>query len=239
MKTANEASPGLYTAGVVCAAVIILVYLFEIVLVVLKGAPPVTVDQWFALFRDDRILGVLRAFALDVVAVSLKVPVFIALFFFLRDTRAPYPTLVLAMVLASIGVAAYLASNVTFSMLFLSDQASAAGNAAQESELLGAGRAMLAVYNGTGPYAAFSLLAIASILMSVAMLKSGVFGTAAAVVGIMGNALELSLPPEFPLLPLQTGIVVIGLGGILIIVWYLFVILKLWPAASYRRLNGG
>ena len=44
-------------------------------------------------------------------------------------------------------------------------------------------QAPMSVYNGTGPFVAFNLFAIAGILLSVLMLNSGVFPKYAAIGG--------------------------------------------------------
>ena len=214
---------GLFRTGAISAAVVVLIYLFELLLVILKGPPPTTVDQWFAVLKDGRSLGILRSFALDIAAITLLAPRNVALYFFLRKAVGSNSALVIALVLSLIGIAVYLASNVTFSMVSLSDQLTSAATEAQRSQVLAAGQALMSVYNGTGPFVAFNLFAIAGILFSVLMLKSAVVPKFAAIVGIVGNAFDLGLPPEIPLFSFQVTLALIGVGGVLVIVWNIFI----------------
>ena len=78
---------GIYKIGAVSAVIIVLVYLTELVVVVIYGLPPVTVEGWFTSFQNNRLVGLIQSFALDIIAVSFHVPLYIALFFFLRQTK--------------------------------------------------------------------------------------------------------------------------------------------------------
>ena len=218
---------GLYKIGAGSAIIIVLVYLIELVVVVRYGLPPGTVEGWFSLFQSNRLVGLIQSFALDVIAVSLHAPLYIALFFLLRQSKKGYATLILAAIFAFIGLAVYFASNITFSMLYLSDQFASAATEAQKSQILISGQTLLAIYNGTGPFIAFLFNAVAGILVSVVMLQSHVFARTIAIAGIVGNALELGLPPSIdPPFFLQIDPILIGLGGVILIFWYIAIAVK-------------
>ncbi len=149
---------GLYRIGAVSALIIVLVYLIELVVVVVYGLPPSTAEGWFALLQRNRLVGLIQSFAMDIIAVSFHAPLYIALFFLLRQTKKVYSTLILAVVFAFIGIAVYFASNITFSMLYLSDQFASATTEAQKSQILTSGQTLLAVFNGTGPLSLISFM---------------------------------------------------------------------------------
>jgi hypothetical protein len=219
---------GLFRVGAFCACAIVLIYLFEIILVIVKGFPPSTMAEWLGILQASRSVGILRTFAPDIIAIALKAPLYIALFFLLRKAERGYPSLVISVALAFIGMAVYFATNVTFSMLSVSDQLASVTSEAQKSQLLAAGQALMSIYNGTGPFVAFAFFSIAGILLSIVMLHSGMFGRTAAILGIAGNALELGLPPAIdPPFFLKVDPVLIAVGGVLIIAWYLFIIIRL------------
>jgi hypothetical protein len=225
----NRDWSGLYKIGAGSAAIIVLVYLIELVVVVRYGLPPGTVEGWFALFQSNRLVGLIQSFALDIIAVSLHAPLYIALFFLLRQPKKGYATLILAAIFAFIGLAVYFASNITFSMLYLSDQFASAATEAQKSQFLISGQTLLAVYNGTGPFVAFLFNAVAGILVSVVMLQNHVFARIVAIAGIVGNALELGLPPSIdPPFFLQIDPILIGLGGVILIFWYIAIAVKFY-----------
>lgn len=215
---------GILVAGAVSAGIIVAVFVAEIVVVAFKGFPPTTVAEWFAVFQASRGVGLLRTFALDVAAVSLHVPLYLALYFALRSQTRRQGLLVTAVLLALIGVAVYLATNTTFSMLWLSDRYAAALTDAERSRLLGAAEAVLATCNGTGPFAAFALYSVAGILISVLMLRAPSFGRVLAILGIIGNALELGLPPSIdPPFFVKVDPLLIAAGGVVIVVWYVLI----------------
>jgi len=227
---------GLFATGAISAFVIVLMYLAELIVVLLKGFPPTTVEGWFSVLQSNRSIGLMRTFALDIIAIGLKAPLYLALYFLLRQVRQAYPSLILAVVLAFIGMAVYFATNTSFSMLSLSDQLSMATNDAQRSQILAAGQALFSIYNGTGPFVAFAFFAIAGILLSIVMLESGIFGKTVAIIGIIGNALELGLPSEIESSTfLKIDPVLIAIGGVLIIIWNIFIGLKLLQKASEKQ----
>jgi hypothetical protein len=225
---AQSPNAGIYTAGAVSALIIVLVFLVEMIAVAARGLPPTTVEDWFSVFQAGRGSGLLRTFALDVVAVSMHIPFYLALFYILKGRGNREGLLLTAIVLAVVGVAVYLGTNTTFSMLSLSDKYAAATTEAEKAKLLSAGEAVLAVYNGTGPFAAYALYAVAGILVSVIMLLGKTFSRIVGVLGIVGNALELGLPPS-----LDSGFFMkidpflIAAGGVAIIVWYAMVAVRL------------
>jgi hypothetical protein len=224
---------GLFRMGGISAIIIVLVFFLEMVVVVKNGFPPTNIQDWFSLFQSNRLVGILESFALDIIAVAFHAPLYLALYFLLRKSGKGYSTLVIAVVFALIGMAVYFATNISFSLLYLSDQYSLATTEAQRLSILSAGNTLLALFNGTGPFAAYALYAIAGILISIVMLKSGVFNKTTAIIGIIGNALELGLPPSIdPAFFLIIDPVLIGIGGVFLIVWYCLISVKLFQQSG-------
>ncbi len=68
-------------------------------------------------------------------------------------------------------------------------------------------------------------------MISVVMLKVPGFGKVAGITGMVGNALELGLPPSIdPSFFIKIDPFLIGIGGVVIIVWYALVALRLVAA---------
>ena len=63
--------------------------------------------------------------------------------------------------------------------------------------------------------------------MSVAMLRSGIFPRAVAILGIAGNVFDLGLPSEVPLFSMGVAVLLVGIRGVLIIAWNVFISVKL------------
>lgn len=220
-NTENREWAGLFKNGAISAAAILLVYIIELVIIPVYGLPTSTVEAWFAALQKNRLAGLIQTFGLDIVAEIFHAIFFVALFFLLKQAKKLTATLIIASVFAGLGLAVYFATNITFSMLYLSDQFATAATEAQKSQLLTSGQTFLAVYNGTGPFIAFLLLALASILFSIVMLRSQVFAKWVAILGINGFTLELGLPPSInPAWFLQIDPFLVGLGGVILLFWY-------------------
>lgn len=234
----NQDWRGFYRIGAISAAIIVLIYIIELVVILSFGLPPTSVANWFAVLQRNRLVGLIQTLALDLIAVAFHAPLYLALFFFLRDSRKLSTTLLVSVLFALIGIAVYFASNVTFSMLYLSDQFASAATEAQKAQILNSAQTFLAIYNGTGPFVAYFLYAIAGILVSIVMLRGHLFARWIAIAGIVGNALELGLPPSIdPAFFLQIDPILIGIGGVILIVWYIAIAVKLFGISQRGRMD--
>jgi len=220
---------GLFKMGALSAIIIVLVYLAELVVIVFYGLPPSTAAGWFALLQRNRLTGLIQTFALDVIAVTFHAPLYVAFFFLLKRNAKSYSTLILAVVFAWIGIAVYFASSTTFSMLYLSDQFASATTEVQRSQILTSGQTLIAVFNGTGPFIAYFLYAVSGILVSIVMLQTHIFSKVVAIAGLVGNVLELGLPPSIdPAFFLKIDPFLIGIGGVVLLFWYLAIAVKFY-----------
>lgn len=231
--TSYSAWKNLYRVGGAAALAMLVIYLVELVVVITVGLPPTTVEGYFALFQNNRSVGLLRSFSLDIIATFLHGPLFIALFFALRRNLKTYSALVIAMILAFIEMAVYFTSNTVFSLLYLSDQYTTAASDAQRSMFLTAGQTMLAINNGTGLFMAFTLYAVAGLIISVIMLRSNTFSKVTAYAGIIGNVLQLGPPPGYgPAIFFKIDPILIGIGGVFLMVWLFLIARRLFQLGS-------
>jgi hypothetical protein len=230
-KTAKSAWKPLYRIGGAAALLAGVFYVIEIIGVIATGPPPLTVIGWFTLLQHDRLRGLFDLFLLDLVVTALFVPMFLALYVVLR--RANPSLMALATILAFVGIAVYFASNTAFSMLSFSDHYAAATTAAQRAQFLAAGQVALTGLNtgqGTGVYVAFTLNAIAGVLISAVMLRSTIFSKVTAAVGLVGNVLEIGLP-GVPV-PFAVAFALVGIGGVLLVIWYILIARRLFLLAQ-------
>jgi hypothetical protein len=232
---ADAASMPLYRVGGVAALMIAVFFLIELMGVIATGLPPSTVIGWFTLIQHDRLRALFDLFCLDMLAMTLSVPLFLALYAALR--RASPWFMALATVLAFVGIAVYFASNTAFNLLSLSDYYAAATTAAQRSLFEAAGQAALAGITSSpgsslGIYMGFTLPAIAGLIISVVMLRSTVFSKATAFVGILGNVLQFGPPSQFvPASWDSFFVVLVGVAGVVLVIWYVLIALKLFQLA--------
>jgi hypothetical protein len=233
-ETDVRASSTFLKAGAASLAVIVLMFLAELIVVVVWGLPPVfgTAQAWLEVLHRNRFLGIVQTFGLDIVAVAFHAPLYVAFYFLLRSSPKGTGTLLLALVFSFVGIAVYFATNPTFSMLYLSDKLYAADEAAR-ARVLASAETLVAAWNGTGPIVATNLYGIAGILISVVMLQSRKFRIVMPILGIVGNALQLG-PPVSLLPPLYLSIdpILVGAGGFLLIVWYVALAIRFWKEAN-------
>ncbi len=197
-----------------------------------------TVSGWFALLRDNRLLGLAYLNFFDIVDYALLGLMFLGLYAALR--RASQSIIVIATALGLVGIAVYFASNTAFSMLSLSDQYASTSSEAQRAMLLAAGQAVLAinspgaVFQGTGIYMSFLLLAVAGLLISIAMLQSELFGRVTAYIGILACVLDLVYCITFALAPALTAYL-LSAAGLLLMIWHISIGLKLLQLERFER----
>jgi hypothetical protein len=187
-ETADSHRHWLYRIAGAAALITVVIVLLEIIRFFV-WPPPSTVVGWFALFQNNKLLGLLSFELLIVVSNVLAIPVYLAFYIALR--RASVSFMAIATALGLVGIAAIFAARPIFEMLYLSDQYAAATTETQKAMFLAAGEAMLAIFNGTAAQVNYVLAAIALLTISVVMLRSSVFSKVTAYVGIITNVLAL------------------------------------------------
>jgi hypothetical protein len=175
-------------AGGAAALTIVGIMVIQII-VFIVSPPPSTVLGYFTLFHQNGLLGLLSLDLLYLVDNALVVLLYLALYMSLRRVSPSFMAIALA--LGLVGIAAYFASNTAFEMLSLSNQYTAATTEAQRSLLQASGQAMLAIYQGTAFDAYYLLNAVATLLISVVMLRSNNFGKVTAYAGMAAGFLML------------------------------------------------
>jgi hypothetical protein len=170
---------GLYKIGGVTALVLVAIPLVQ--LVVFAVAPPPLeggAAEWFTIFQENAILGLLGFEILLVVYSLLSVALSLTLFVVLRPSARTLSALFLASSL--IGAVAFVTARPAFEMLYLSHQYTTATTEAQRAVILGAGEAMIATFHGTAFLVSYILGSVTGFLIGAAMLRVRVFGRATA-----------------------------------------------------------
>jgi hypothetical protein len=106
-------------------------------------------------------------------------------------------------------------------MATLSDRYAAATTDAQRVTTLGAGEAMLAMWQGTAFQIAYLLGSIAGILLGVVMLHSGVFGKPTGWLAIAANTVGLGLYVP------RVGVFIAVFSVVFLEAWYLLLARRL------------
>ncbi|MCX9009690.1 MAG: DUF4386 family protein [Candidatus Methanoperedens sp.] len=190
-ETGDPAWKSLYRVGGT-AAFIAAVFIPIQIIVFIIHPPPGTVIDWFTLFQNNRLLGLLDMDLLLIVDLVLMTLVLLALYAALR--RASQSFMAIAATLGFLGIAAYFASSTAFNMLSLSDQYATATTDEQRAMFLAAGQAMLAIWTGTAFVVGYILEGVALLIIAVVMLRSTLFSRVTASVGILLGVMSL-VPP--------------------------------------------
>lgn len=180
----------LYRMAGAATFIMVLIIPLQIIVYMTWQIPESALDS-FLLFQDNKLVGLLVFELPYLVSNVLSIALFIALYTVLRKVN---PTIVaIATTMGLISVAIVFNARPGFDLLYLSDQYTAATNAAQRAMYLAAGEAKLALINGTAQQAHYILGSIAFLLISIVMLSSEKFNKTTAYMGIVANTLAFGI----------------------------------------------
>lgn len=242
LTTVDSTWRSLYRVGGAAALLCALMYVITLVIYVpanIASPPPTTVLEWFDVFAVSPVTGLFYLGLGDVIIMLLWGPMALALYAVLKSTNPPWSLIATAFVF--VGMAVFIATNSSFSMLSLSQEYAAAATETEQASLLAAGQAMLAVTRGTGHlYTGMQLVWIAGLVLSIIMLRSkafskatawvGIIGLGLLVVGIIGGAHYTSTGEISGVQEVIVAVQYIG-GGLLSLAWYILVGLRLLKIA--------
>lgn len=212
--------------------------LIPIEIIVLTVWPlPTTVMGYLTLFQSNNLIGLIDAYLLEVVAYVLMVPMFLAIYLALRRVNGGY--IVLATILAIMGITVFLATNNPFSMLSLSRQYAAATTEAQKTMILAAWQAILVNTNQRavgGFNMGFFLISVGGLLISAVMLRSNIFSKATAYVGTLAFAISFSDYVRIIVAPsaLTLTLIIALTSAVFLIIWLILVGRRLFQISSFQ-----
>ncbi len=235
--TPDPAYTNIYRAGAIAAVLIVLAGLTDIFIMFLPvagigtGTAPGlrTVVEWFTLLQSQWFVTMRDMGLLNMLTISCSVVVYFALFGMHRRTHPQAAAL--ALILACLGAAIYVANNTALPMLTLSRQYAAAAGEAQKALWAAAGQALLAREDLTaGAFPGFFFAEIAGLLMAGVILRGRIFRHWEAWVGMLGTACLLFFNICAAFIPsLYDHVMLIfgAGGGLLNLVWYVLVARRL------------
>lgn len=159
------------------------------VLVFIANPPPSTITEWFALFHQNALIGLLDSDLMMLASFVLMGVIYLAFYGALRRTNEPF--MLLALIAGVTSVVTYVAVNPAFSMLALSSRYAASSSAAERSQLVAAGQAVITNWQGSAFDVSYLLAAIATLIVAVVMLRSTIFGRTTAIFGLLVGILGL------------------------------------------------
>lgn len=225
--------------GGITALLTVMTALSEILITFLPGGYTTanTVTEWFALLQNNPFLGLRNLGLLNIMMMTLSIPMVFTLYWTHRKTSPQAAAL--SMILSFIGVSVFYATNRAFPMLALSAQYTAAAGEAERMVLEAAGQAMLSVGQShtPGTFLAFLFSEIAGILMGLVLLRGKQFNSAAAIAGMLGYGFLLIFEVLSSFVPSSHNAILIPAmtGGLLNITWYILVALGLFRLGKLDR----
>ncbi|MDR3772260.1 MAG: hypothetical protein P4L26_02865 [Terracidiphilus sp.] len=216
------------------AALLLIVYsLATMVQLVVLGGQPASAAQAFDLLEHHRVVGLLRLDLPTVAVMPLYYLLFLGLFAALRKTDAA--NALLSTVLAFAGLTMLLSTPTALSMIPLSDKFAASISDAARNQLLAAGEAIMAadIWHATGAILGGVLVQCGAVLISVVMLRGGVFSKTTAWLGIVMHGLDLAHIVGGQFLP-GAGVVLMAIAGPLYPVWFFLVGRRLLRLAAIK-----
>jgi len=184
---------------------------------------PYTSAEWFELLQTNPFVGLSFLAVFDLANYFLEGMIFLALAAALWQVGKSRAALALASAL--VGIAVSFATNISLSMMALSQHYAAASTEAQKASLLAAGQALLAfnspmtTFPGTGTYLTWLLVALAGLAFSSLLLRSN---RAAAIVGLLASGCDLLFCMTFAFSP-TLQIILMSFGGAFWMIWHLLV----------------
>jgi hypothetical protein len=225
-RSADARWRGLFLAGA-AGAVLTAACIPLQVLLFIAWPPPASreVADWFLLFNENPLRGLLSMDLVMMVEQVLLVPVIVSLWVLLR--RGNGSLMLLGATLWLAGGFLFLGSNTAFEMLSLARGYGAATTEAAQGSYLAAGQGMLASYldMGTGFVFGYVISSIGGLLAGVAMVRTAGWRATGRVL-LAGTALGLCI-----FLPV-VGIPLSLLSVLVLVAWYALVAVRLGRAAN-------
>ncbi len=188
VATADSRWKSLYRVGGVAILLTLGLYLTELIGFAVMAKPfPTTMNEWFSLFQESKLLGLFYLNALDMISIALMGPMFLALYMALRQDNETW--MIVGVFFVLIGIPVFIATRApSLTVLTLSDQFAAATTEVQRTQILIVGDAV-AQGQPTTQTVGFLFIAAAVLIISVIMLRGTIFGKITASVGILASVI--------------------------------------------------
>jgi hypothetical protein len=232
VEAADKSLKGLYRLGSMAALAVLLLALGDIIISFGGGdvnPDTLTAIDWFTLFQDSRLLGLRLLGIINIISLTVSIPLYFSLYAVHRKICNTYA--VLAMILYLIGASIYISNNAAIPMYVLSSKYMAASTDVHRTLLAAAGEAIIA--KGAdftpGSFIGFFFTEIAGIAFSYIMLRGRVFSKAAAYFGILGFVFLTVFTIWLTFIPVffEIAMVIAMVGGLSSMVWNVLVARRL------------
>jgi hypothetical protein len=233
ISPADSSNRTIYRIGGTVCIILIAYSLATILLLLIIGSPPASVEDCFKMLHDNRVTGLLRLDILTIFILPLYFPLFISLYIALKKTDNGLVTLGTIIVFS--GLTLVLATPSVFSFLDISDKFAKATSDIQKNNLIAAGESILAsdMWHGSGARIGGLLLQTGALIISIVMLRTNVFNKLTAITGIVTHGLDLMHIIAGFFLP-SLAAIFMAIAGILYLIWFPQIGLRLFKLKSIK-----
>ena len=235
----SEQWNNIYMLGFITTLIVIFLTVADIIVGTMLGGDlsliPKTAVERFAQFQSNWLLGLYNLDMLNLVAAIIMIPTYFALY--TAHRRVTNGCIKLSLVIFAVGTAVFISNNAALPMLELSRNYASAATEGQRYLLAAAGEAMLArgTHGSPGAFLGFVLSTIASIVLSIGMLKGKIFSKTTAYLGISGGVLLLAYLVSVTFVPNVKNMAMLfsAPGGLLSLAWIIMFAIKLFKLGHH------
>lgn len=221
-----------YRIGAISVFLAVITMLSEIFLTTLPDGARVqlSISEIYEMYNRNWFMAMRNMGLMNIIATSLMIPVFFALYGLHRET-----THVLAGISLITGIISYIifmSDNVSFAFLELARKFITTATEAENTVLIAAGEALFAkgASHTPGTFPGFFWGELAGILFSIVIIKGKQMRKLAGIIGIIAFTFLtiFEIISSFINSLWDTAMIFAMIGGILAIVWYLMIGIGLW-----------
>lgn len=230
-----------YKVGAVSTIIVLTGIIIDIVFGSISGgnltALPQTAVERFTQFKSNWLIGLYNLDLLNVINQIILIPSYFALYAVHRNIKPAYSSF--ALLIFIIGTILFVSNNTALQMYELSKKYFESASDTQRSFFAAAGEAMLAKgsHGSLNLFIGFMLPNAAGLMMSVVMLKGGIFSKVTSWLGIAGYVLlmiYIILVTFVPRIKEMATLFAVP-GGLLIMGWMILFTISLFRLAKSHR----
>lgn len=183
----------------------------------------------FALYRSNTATGLYTMDLLNVCTSLITLPFFLGIGLAHRDRRPAFAALALG--IAVIGTAVFVANNAALPMFSLAREYYATADEARRQAMAAAGEALLSrgAHGSPGAFPGFALSSFSSLVFSFLMFGGGAFTKPVAILGIVGNSILIAYLMVVTFMPgmERVAMFVVMTGGLATMSWLVLCSIRL------------
>lgn len=217
--------------GLTC--MIFLIYCIVTLLLVffLPGSPPTTIEGYYIMLKESRLIGLIRLDILTVFVMPLYYLLFYSIYLAIKKENRELD--LFSLIIVYVGLTLFLSATSIFSYLSLSDKYIMATNDVEKNRLIAAGEAILSkdMWHGTSAFIGGILLQTGGILFSLSMIRGNVFNKIVGYTGVLIFGMDLIHIFIAFISPTISNVIMV-IAGTLYLIWFPLVGVRLFKLSK-------